>query len=116
MLEILNARSDLSRRALVYELKGLSFREFLAVKENKIFPSYNLETLLLENENISSQIASQIKPLKYFHDYLHFGYYPYFIEGIDDYSERLNETINMILEVELLTGNFRTFLFQSILK
>ena len=101
LLEILNARSALSRRALVYELQGLSFREFLAVKENKIFPSYELETLLLENENISSQVVSQIKPLKYFQDYLHFGYYPYFIEGIDDYSERLNETINMILEVEL---------------
>ena len=34
-------------------------------------------------------------------DYLRYGYYPFFIEGIDDYSERLNETINMILEVEL---------------
>ena len=101
LLEILNARSDLSRRALVYELQGLSFREYLAVKEKIIFPPYELNTLLTDNEKISADISSKIKPLKYFEDYLRYGYYPFFIEGIDDYSERLNETINMILEVEL---------------
>lgn len=42
LLEIMNSRSDLSRRALVYELKGLSFREYLAIKEKKYFQSFRL--------------------------------------------------------------------------
>jgi predicted AAA+ superfamily ATPase len=37
----------------------------------------------------------------YFDGYLKNGYYPYFLEGIDDYYSRLNETVNMVLEIEL---------------
>ena len=101
LLEILNARADLSRRALVYEMQGLSFREYLAVKAKKIFPVYPLETILAQNETLSAEIVSQVKPFMYFDDYLRTGYYPFFLEGEDDYYSRLNEIINMILDVEL---------------
>ncbi len=101
LLEILNARSDLSRRALVYNLQGLSFREYINLKEGKDFPILSLENILENNENLSAQISSQIKPFSFFDDYLRFGYYPYFLEGIDDYYTRLNETVNLILEIEL---------------
>ncbi|MBP5707005.1 MAG: AAA family ATPase [Spirochaetales bacterium] len=101
LLEILNARADLSRRALVYEMQGLSFREYIAMKEHIILPSYSLEQILSENEKISSEIVSQIKPFAYFENYLRFGYYPFFMEGEDDYYSRLNESVNMTLEIEL---------------
>lgn len=101
LLEILNARSDLSRRALVYNLQGLSFREYLNLNAKTDFPVLSLEEILQNNENLSAQIVSKIKPLEYFADYLRYGYYPYFLEGIDDYYVRLNETVNLILEIEL---------------
>ncbi|MCR4938601.1 MAG: AAA family ATPase [Treponemataceae bacterium] len=101
LLEIVNARSDLSRRALVYNLQGLSFREYLNLCAKTDFPILTLEGIISENEKLSSDIATKIKPFEYFDDYLKFGYYPYFLEGIDDYYTRLNETVNLILEIEL---------------
>ena len=101
LLEILNGRADLSRRTLVYELTGLSFREYLSIIKVQDFPIFTLEEILKNNEQISAEIASKIKPFEFFDDYLSFGYYPYFLEGKDDYFNRLNETLNMILEVEL---------------
>lgn len=101
LLEILNGRADLSRRTLVYELTGLSFREYLSLIKAHDFPIFTLEEILKNNEQISAEIASKIKPSEFFDDYLLFGYYPYFLEGKDDYFNRLNETLNMILEVEL---------------
>ena len=101
LLEILNARSDLSRRALVYNLQGLSFREYLSLVAKTDFPILTLEKIIKNNENLSADIASKIKPFEFFEDYLKFGYYPYFLEGIDDYYNRLNETVNIILEIEL---------------
>lgn len=101
LLEILNGRADLSRRTLVYELTGLSFREYLSLIKAHDFPIFTLEEILENNEQISAEIASKIKPFEFFDDYLSFGYYPYFLEGKDDYFNRLNETLNMILEVEV---------------
>lgn len=101
LLEILNARSDLSRRGLVYNLQGLSFREYLNLIAKTDFPILSLEEILQNNESLSAQIVSKIKPFEYFDDYLKHGYYPYFLEGIDDYYTRLNETVNLILEIEL---------------
>lgn len=101
LLEILNARSDLSRRALVYNIQGLSFREYLNLRAKTDFPTLTLEEIINDNENISTDIVSKIKPFEYFEDYLKYGYYPYFLEGKDDYYDRMNETVNMILEIEL---------------
>ena len=101
LLEILNARSDLSRRALVYNMQGLSFREYIKLVAKADFPILSLDDIINKNEAISAEISSKIKPFEFFDDYLKYGYYPYFLEGIDDYYSRLNETVNMILEIEL---------------
>lgn len=101
LLEILNSRADLSRRALVYELPGLSFREFLNLTQGFNFPILTLEDILLNHQEISCDFLKQFKPFEFFEDYLNYGYYPYFLEGIDDYYTRMNEAVNMILEIEL---------------
>lgn len=85
LLEILNARADLSRRAVVYSMQGLSFREFL-----------NIQT-----DHGDVEVVSQIKPFQHFATYLQTGYYPYFLEGLDVYPLRLEETVQMVLELEL---------------
>ena len=101
LLEILNARADLSRRAIVYDLQGLSFREFLNITQETNFRSVSLSDVLKNHKEISDEILSKVKPLQFFSDYLQHGYYPFFTEGIARFSYRLEEVVNMILEVEL---------------
>ncbi len=101
LLEILNARADLSRRAIVYSMPGLSFREFLNMQLELNFKYYSLKDLLKNYEEISKDISLKIKPFQYFYDYLKFGYYPFFKEQLELFYIRLEEIVNMILEIEL---------------
>lgn len=100
-LEILNARADLSRRAVVYEMQGFSFREYLCVETGRSFDAYSLQELLTNHLPIAQQITTHIKPLQYFDSYLKFGYYPFYWEQPELYDHRLSEVIHMILEIEL---------------
>ncbi|NDP28335.1 MAG: AAA family ATPase [Flavobacterium sp.] len=101
LLEILNARADLSRRAIVYTMQGLSYREFLNLKLGLQLPSYSLNAILEDHLAISRQINTHIKPLEYFSSYLKQGYYPFFQEVPALYFQRIEEVINLILEIEL---------------
>ena len=101
LLEIIKARADLSRRALIYELPGLSFREFLQFETGLVFSRYSLLEILQDHLSITQTIVSQIKPFFYFYKYLQHGYYPYYREGMADYPQRLGETVLMIMEQEL---------------
>ncbi|MCK9302651.1 MAG: AAA family ATPase [Bacteroidales bacterium] len=115
MLKILNARSDLSRRAIVYEMHGLSFREYLSIILNKHFDVYSFEDVLQNHIEIAAGIVKQIKPLQYFQDYLQQGYYPFFQEQPELYHQRIEEVINMILEIELpLTRNLEVSFVRKI--
>lgn len=101
LLEILNARADLSRRALVYHMQGLSFREYLILETGKSFERLSLEQLLEHHLTVATLINSEIKPFQYFERYLQKGYYPFYKEQPENYSQRLEEIINMMLEIEL---------------
>lgn len=101
LLEILNARADLSRRAIVYTMQGLSFREYLEIETGKKLPKYDLEEILYEHEDLAKEILDQLRPLAYFNDYLRSGYYPFYKEQADLYFMRINEVISMMLEIEL---------------
>ena len=101
LLEILNARADLSRRAIVYDIQGLSYREFLNITQGTNFQAVSLPDILENHKVISDEILLKVKPLQFFNDYLQHGYYPYFTEGILRFPYRLEEVVNLILEVEL---------------
>ena len=101
LLEILNARADLSRRAVVYEMQGLSFREYLNMCLNTDFPTYTLPEILENQREISTGILKKVKPLQYFSHYLEKGYYPFCFEMKELYFNQLGEIINLILEIEL---------------
>lgn len=101
LLEILNARADLSRRSIHYELQGLSFREYLHFVHDKKFEAVSLANLLAHSYSISSEVTESIRPLAFFKDYLKSGYYPYAQESRDSYHERLASVVNLILELEL---------------
>ncbi len=101
LLEILNARVDLSRRALVFELQGLSFREYLNLKQGFDLPTITLEDILENHTQIALEINSKLKPLSFFDAYLKVGYYPFYQENAVFYYKQLQEIITMILEIEL---------------
>lgn len=101
LLEILNARADLSRRALVYEMQGLSFREYMGMYHKTDLKKITLEEILTNHTAISREVLTRTKPLKYFTDYLRYGYYPFYLETPEQYYPRLEEVVNMILEIEL---------------
>ena len=60
-----------------------------------------MSDILKNHKEISDEILLKIKPLQFFNDYLQYGYYPFFTEGIARFSYRLEEIVNMILEIEL---------------
>jgi len=101
LLEILNARADLSRRAIIYTMQGLSFREYIAIEKGINLPVIHLEEILNNHINISQQILKEIKPFVHFDSYLKMGYYPFYKEEKELFNQRLNEVVNMILEIEL---------------
>jgi predicted AAA+ superfamily ATPase len=103
LLEILNARADLSRRAAMYSMQGLSFREFLNLEHGFEFSPLNLNEIIENHGKIATEIVGKIQPIKYFSTYLKTGYYPFFRDNPNTYDQRLEEIVNFILEIELPT-------------
>jgi predicted AAA+ superfamily ATPase len=101
LLEILNARADLSRRAVMYSMQGLSFREYLNLTHGHEFNVLTLSDIIDNHVEIASEIIQTIQPIKYFSSYLKMGYYPFFKENLNTYDQRLEEIVNFILEIEL---------------
>lgn len=101
LLEILNSRADLSRRAVIYQMQGLSFREYLNIELKADLPAFSLSDILNNHLQLSQQIVSKLRPLQYFRQYLEHGYYPFYQEVKELYFLRLEEVINLILEIEL---------------
>lgn len=92
---------ELSGIVKSYNLRGFSFREFLNLTAGTDFPSYSLDEILHEHEHIIRQILPEVSPNKYFPQYLHHGFYPFFLEH-RNFSENLLKTMNMMTEVDIL--------------
>jgi hypothetical protein len=101
MLELLNARADLSRRAVIYRMQGISFREYLEMETGLKFPVVLLDTVLQDHISVTDSILEQLRPLKYYEQYIKSGYYPFYLESGEFYFMQLEEIINYIIEVEL---------------
>ena len=84
-----------------YNLSGFSFREFLNYMTGNNFKPYTFEEILKHHEEIAMEILPKVSPLKYFQNYIHHGYYPFFLEN-RNFSENLLKTMNMMTEVDIL--------------
>jgi len=100
LLEIYKAESDLSRRAVQYQLKELSFREFLYFETKQLFPVFSLEEILKNHENIALEFLS-IKPVFQFKNFTRYGAYPFFLEEKENYYDKLLHIIDLVLETDL---------------
>ncbi len=95
VLDIKKGEADLSRRALMYKLEGLSFREYLALKQKIDIPTFSLQQIV----NNEVEVPHLTLPLPAFHDYLREGYYPFFLE--DGYLIRLSQVVSQTIEVDI---------------
>lgn len=95
VLDIYKGFSDLSRRAPVFMMQGLSFREYLQLFHNIEVPVYTLKDVL----NLKAVVADVSHPLPLFRDYLQRGYYPF--SGDSDFELRLRQVINQTMEVDI---------------
>lgn len=84
-----------------YNLRGFSFREFINLQTGNSFKPYTLDEILRNHEHIIKQILPKVSPMKYFQDYLHHGFYPFFLEN-RNFTENLLKTMNMTTEVDIL--------------
>jgi len=95
VLDIKKGASDLSRRAVIYNMQGLSFREYLKLFHNISAKSYTLEEILQHKVDI----PEMERPLPYYVDYLKKGYYPFALE--EEFDIRLAQIINQTLENDI---------------
>ncbi len=95
VLDIYKGFSDLSRRAPIFTMQGLSFREYLKLFHNIDTPVYSLEEILQQK----AKIDAVTHPLPLFHDYLQKGYYPFSQES--NFDMRLRQVVNQTMEVDI---------------
>lgn len=84
-----------------YYLRGFSFREYLNFTAGTTFRPYTLDEILNNHEHIVKNVLPIVNPTNYFSDYLHHGFYPFFLEQ-RNFSENLLKTMNMMTEVDIL--------------
>jgi len=101
LLHLQRAKADLSRRAVMYEMYGLSFREFLMFETKTDLPIYTLNEIIENHVDIAIELVQKIKPLVFFENYLNYGYYPFYLENKKTFHQRLSEIILTILEVDI---------------
>ncbi len=101
IVDISRQEVDLSRRVLMYELPGLSYREYLGFEGVVTIEALSLPLLLSENQAWKPFFPAGFKPLQYFEAYLSSGYYPFFREDKAGYRHRIQQLIRMIVEYDM---------------
>lgn len=96
-----NSIADLSRRCLMYNLPGLSFREFLEFNGMK-YPKLTLQDIIFDHQKIASEIATGNKIGQLFKQYLRHGFYPFYTtESEADYLTRVSNMIVSVIDYDI---------------
>ena len=95
ILDIIDGEADLSRRVILFDMQGLSFREYLEMFHGIKTPIRSLEDIL----NGKTEIEGLQHPIPLFNQYLHEGYYPFSKEGF--FQQRLQQVIRLTMEVDI---------------
>lgn len=109
-LEVLKSSHDLSRRAIVYKMSGMSFREYLGLRYGINLKAIELENLLESHQEIAVDIINTLKQkdlavIKLFREYLKAGYYPYYNDMPNDttFYQTLRQSIEATIDSDLLS-------------
>ena len=96
-----NAKADLSRRALIYKLPVLSFREYLELEMTIELNALSLSDILTNHTTLATNILTKLKPFVHFEEYLKSGAYPFYKSGKKSYVQKLLSASMQILETDL---------------
>lgn len=101
LIQLNDGESDLSRRQDIYDMPGLSFREYLWFRTGKEIAPITLEELLNHPTEFCLKVRKDLRPLKFFSDYLKSGYYPFSFEKRKTYKNIIENVINYTIDIEL---------------
>jgi predicted AAA+ superfamily ATPase len=101
ILDINKGNADLSRRAMVYNLQGLSFREYLNFEKKMNIQALSLNDLIENHHEISADLLDLIDYKKDFENYLKYGYYPIYLQGTESYFQKLQETVSQVIDTDI---------------
>jgi len=101
IIDISKVEGDISRRAIIYELHGLSFREYLLFKKNLVLPLLSLEQIISSTNDLRSFFPNDFKPISFFKEYLVTGYFPFSGKNEDLYFQKLRQMIRTIVEYDM---------------
>lgn len=98
-INLTRGKYDLSRRVVVYQLNGFSFREYLDFFYNIKTLTLSLKEIIKDPTTVSTKLSKIPKLIGYFHEYLKMGYYPFFKEhnSKELYYEALLNIIDKII-------------------
>lgn len=102
LLHLNSKVADLSRRIAIYDLRGLSFREYLSFREIADFMPLTINDVLMSHTAIAPKIASSIRVNGEFNEYLNRGYYPFFLNTSDfTYSQRVERIVQSVIDLDI---------------
>jgi predicted AAA+ superfamily ATPase len=101
IINISKQQGDLSRRALIYELPGLSFREYLSLKNILTIPAFSIEELLSDPGQMKKHVPNDFRPMQHLDSYLRNGYYPFVLEDSESVHQKITQLIRTIIEYDM---------------
>lgn len=102
LLEIDHSISDLSRRCIIYQMQGLSFREYLNFEGEHFDSTYTIADIVNHHYDMASSITAQTKVLPKFEKYIHSGYYPYYKDSAGiTYLAKVQQVVNTIIDYDI---------------
>jgi predicted AAA+ superfamily ATPase len=93
--------ADLSRRVVWYDMPGLSFREYLILTGRTDVPTITFEELARDHVAIARDLTTRDSLLGAFRNYLRHGYYPFFLQGLNTYHQRIQGIIDKVVSEDL---------------
>ena len=101
-VSIYNSQADLSRRAVLYYMNGLSYREFLEMKLDTTLPYFSLDEIIVRSVQIVDILDERFLPLEHFGEYLEKGYYPFYFRDETQYLNLLAAVVNQTIEIDMV--------------
>jgi len=101
IIDISREEGDLSRRMLMHQLHGLSYREYLAFNDLYEFEPISLSDIIARDGKWRDLFPSGFRPLAHFQEYLQYGYYPFSMEDREGYHIRLQQLVRLIVEYDM---------------
>lgn len=101
-IDLIRQKFDLSRRLVSYQLRGLSLREFINWEADTEIEPIAFESLLTDHLEYARSIVDALREggkdpiLPRFSHYLEYGYYPYYLESIQDFPSKLHNAIEKV--------------------